>query len=53
MQHQFNLKEEDDFHTTPEGLSGPDEPSEIPDNASVPLAPDPSRGMIEPKLHKL
>lgn len=59
MQHQFNLlREEVDFRTTPDpgGLSGPDQPSEMPDNlsnASVPLVPDSARGMIEPKLQKL
>lgn len=59
MQHQFNLlREEVDIRTTPDpgGLMGPDLPAEMPENgsnASVAPAPDPVRGMIEPKLQKL
>lgn len=56
MQHQFNLlREEVDLRTTPEpgGLSRPVLPSETAENesnVSMPLSPDPARGMIEPKL---
>lgn len=59
MQHQFNLlREEVDIRTTPDpgGLLGPDLPSGMSENvsnASVAIAPDPVRGMIEPKLQKL